>query len=274
MKALYRDDDFGARLHYDELLQQRERQLDQLDGPVARVYERRLGRAAAGAAGIAGASALVAASVAVGADLMEKDGALSKILLGSWLVAGAAYLAGRLVAKHRIRPILQRMAQPSGDLRADLERLRDAEPSRAMRQLADGLERSSVALPLMTLALLMPLTLHALVWALWGWDGGDFDVWILMSSVIVGHCHLVLAFLCWRFARNMRGWSTSMLADRRHREGWVAWAITAAVSFFPGIVLLAIPPALVSLTGLFAPISFYVMTRRVVAERRILEDAA
>ena len=278
MKALYRDDDLGARLHYEDLLQQREREMDQLGGPVARLYERRLGRAAAGAAGIAGAAALVASSVAVVArKAMEepKDGNLTEILFGSWLVAGAAYLAGRLVAKHRIRSALQRMARPSGDLRADVERLRDAEPSRALRKLTDGLERSSVALPLMMFALLMPLTLQAIVSrSLGSWESDAFDGWILLSLAIVGHCHLVLAYLGWRFARNMRSWSTQVLAGKRHREGWMAWAITVAVSCFPGILLIAIPPILVAVTGFFVPIAFYVMARRVVSERMALEAHA
>lgn len=275
MKALYRDDDLGVRLHYEDLLQQREREMDQLGGPVARLYERRLGRAAAGAAGIAGSAALVASSVAVAAMDEPKDGSLTQILLGSWLVSGAAYLAGRLLAKHRIRSALQRMARPSGDLRADVERLRSAEPSRALRHLTDGLERSSVALPLVMFALLMPLTIQAIVSRPMGaWDSGEFDSWIKMSLVIVGHCHLVLAYLSWRFARNMRSWSTQVLASKRHREGWVAWAITVAVSCFPGIVLIAIPPILVAVTGLFVPIAFYGMARRVVSERMALEAHA
>lgn len=275
MKALYRDDDLGARLHYEDLLQQRERVMDHLGGPVARLYERRLGRAAAGAAGIAGSAALVASAAAFISVKEPQDGSLTQILFGSWLVAGAAYLAGRLVAKQRIRSALQRMARPSGDLRADVERLRNAEPSRAVRQLTDGLERSSVALPLMMFALLMPLTLQAIVSKpLSLWDSGEFDNWILLSLAIVGHCHLVLAYLGWRFARNMQSWSTQMLANKRHREGWGAWAITVAVSCFPGILLIAIPPILVAVTGLFVPIAFYAMARRVVSERRTLEAHA
>lgn len=275
MKALYRDDDLGARLHYEDLLQQREREMDQLGGPVARLYERRLGRAAAGAVGIAGSAALVASAVTLAALEAPKDGRLTQILFGSWLVAGAAYLAGRLVAKHRIRSALQRMARPSGDLRADVERLRSAEPSRALRHLTDGLERSSVALPLMMFALLMPLTIQAIVYNPLGFGDSDkFDSWIMMSLVIVGHCHLVLAYLGWRFARNMRSWSTQILADKRHREGLVAWAITVAVSCFPGIILIAIPPILVAVTGFFVPIAFYVMARRVVSERMALEAHA
>jgi hypothetical protein len=275
MKALYRDDELGVRLHYEDLLQQRERAIDHLSGPVARIYERRLGRAAAGAVGVAGAAALAASSLTVFVIDEPKDGALTQILFGSWLVAGAAYLAGRLIAKHRIRSALQRMARPSGDLRADVERLREAEPARALRRLTDGLERSSVALPLMMVALLMPLTLQAIVSKpLFSWKGDDFDGWILMSLAIVGHCHLVLAYLGWRFARTMRSWSTQVLVGKRHREGWVAWGITTAVSFVPGIILLAIPPILVAVTGLFVPIVFYAMTVRVAAERGTLEAHA
>lgn len=269
MKALYRDDDLGARLQYEALRELRERQLDHLDVPVRTIYERRVGRTAAGAAGLVGAAWLALASTLTGLGHGHRDGFLLQVLMGTWGVAGIAYLVGRLNAKLRMRSVLQRMFHPSGNPRADVERLLQDEPLRALGRMTDRLERWSVALPMMALSLIMPLTLHAFAWILL-WNNRNFDDWILMSLAVVGHAHLVLAYLSWRFARNLHGWTSAELTKRRHREGWLAWVITTAASCFPGILLLGIPPGLVAVTGLFGPIVFYVNAKRVVAERQAL----
>lgn len=69
--------------------------------------------------------------------------------------------------------------------------------------MADEWELPSIGFPLMAIALASPLTLHFLVGALIG-EAADYDGWIVISMAVVGHCHLILAGLAWRFARQIR----------------------------------------------------------------------
>jgi hypothetical protein len=102
----------------------------------------------------------------------------------------------------------------------------------------------------------------------------EFDHWIQFSMVFVGHSHLVLAFLAWRFARLLRNHPQRTSPGR---SGWFALLFTGASSAVPAGVLffpfgLGVAIGLVLATGLvFVPFSFWKIGRAAVDERRVLE---
>jgi hypothetical protein len=142
---------------------------------------------------------------------------------------------------------------------------------------ADAFEKASVALPLMAIALLAPLTIHAGVWAaILGIQGDlsafpEFDGWVAMSLVIVGHAHLLLAFFGYRFAKKLREMPLSEIDRAGSSMAWRAFWWTVFASALPGAILYLIPPVLTLLTGLlFSPAMFFLMWKRVIAERKAL----
>src|SRR5262249_30968662 len=139
---------------------------------------------------------------------------------------------------------------PTGDLHRDLALLEAAAPRSELIGRTEALERESVMFPLMAIALLAPLCIHFIVAGAWIWP--KFDQWIAVSYVLVGHSHLVLAYLGWSFARRVCRTPTEDLATVSH-GGWRAYWIVVGSSAFPGAVLLMIPIALVAVTGLFIP---------------------
>lgn len=269
---IYRDRDEGLRLRYEALeekLAERE-----IDGAVVRVYRDRAARSAAGMTGVAGAVA-VATTVGLEHAFGKPDGLATWVLVGSWGAVLAAHRAARAFAPARLRRGVDRMTRPTGDLERDLDRLERATPGHAQRALADGLERSSAALPLMGLALIAPLSLHLIavtvVRAVGGQgliEGDDFDTWIGLSLLIVGHAHITLAALGYTFARDLRASSAAVIGRTLTRKGWAALGWTVLASCVPGIVLILLPPILTAVTGLvFVPASFVLVRRKVLAER-------
>lgn len=103
----------------------------------------------------------------------------------------------------------------------------------------------SLYLPGVGLALVLPLTIHLPVVLLLG---GNFDLWCGLSAPITGIAHVALALLVASRA--------CALADGRPTRSPVSiYTIVLAISCVPFVVLWAIPPILVSLTGLpFLPI--------------------
>jgi len=159
----------------------------------------------------------------------------------------------------------------------------DEPVARFVAAAARPLERAATAVPMMALALLLPLTIHFIVYA--GIAGASgrvdtyaFDKWIAISLVIVGHCHLILAYLCWRFARAGVGRGGVGVDD----QGWLAWWIVIVASVFSGLVLVFflpyaalalvfVVPGLVTTTGLlFIPALFGRAARRIRHERGLL----
>jgi hypothetical protein len=273
----YRDDSLAAALRYDDLLEQRIEELPAALA-VARVREARVGRIAAGIAGLAGMLVLAVATIHLGTSSAAgslKTGALGEILLGTWGAMGIAYALGRVGTRLRLRkPGIPRR---SGDGWTDVARLEAPLLSMADVRRADAFEKASVALPLMAIALLAPLTIHAGVWAaLLGVQGQleafpEFDVWVAMSLVIVGHAHLLLAFFGYRFAKKLREMPLSEIDRAGSSMAWRAVWWTVFASALPGAILYLIPPVLTLLTGLlFSPAMFYMMRKRVIAERAAL----
>jgi hypothetical protein len=276
---VYRNAEEALRRRRDELVCQRQLEVATLPAVVPGVYVRRSARVVAGAVGIACASFLASAAA------VQRDG-LTTILQASWLCMAGTYLFGRMAAQAHVRSVLERTFAPAESAAGDVLRLEGLSPAGVVRELAERIEWRSVALPMTALALFLPLSLHYLVAAMLRVsvpNGHDFDGWISMSLLFVGHCHVVLAYQAWRFARVLRAtrdvFSVGLIADR---SGWHAWGITIASSLVAGVLLLLIvpiagialvivAPAVVAATGLaFIPAMFTRMGRRIREERLLL----
>ena len=104
----------------------------------------------------------------------------------------------------------------------------------------------SLSVPTLGIALLSPLTLHALAWVPLGLLTRDlmlFDYWAIMSIWITGVAHLVFAVAC---ARRV----ARLAADQEARSLGSVIAITVVTSCVPFVLLLAIPPILVAFTAM------------------------
>jgi hypothetical protein len=127
-------------------------------------------------------------------------------------------------------------------------------------------------------SLLAPLSIHGLLWFPFahpetlasGMD--DFGTWVALSVIIVGHAHLALLVCAVRWAYRLRSVETFQLGIGRARGWGTALLVSAGIACLPGIVLLAIPPILVLVTGLaFVPLMYHVATRTIARERTVLE---
>jgi hypothetical protein len=272
---IYRDDEEALRARRRELIVLRQEELGAISTAALYVRARRSARIAAGSTGIA-AAAIMALLSATGTP-----GATACLVLAwpAMLIARSVVLAG---AKRRGMRALHRRYTPSEDVADDLERL-DEPVARFVAEAARPLERAATALPMIAFALLLPLTIHFAVYAAIGGVSGGiemqaFDKWIAVSLVIVGHCHLILSFLCWRFARAAAPRGGVGVDD----QGWLAWWIVIVASVFSGLVLVFfltyaalalvfVVPGLVTTTGLlFIPALFGRAARRIRHERGLL----
>jgi hypothetical protein len=237
------------------------------------VYVRRVGRAVGGFVGVL--MAVAAFALAVLGDGDHRGIATAVLLLG-WPVALLGGAWGRLLAVgsfgHAPLPA------STGDAAGDLALLEARDPLRAARDAAASWERSSAAFPLAAASLLAPLTIHFLVYAVFdvahfgASTFEDFGGWAAISVVIVGHAHLALLVCASRWAYGLRTRATDEIPLDVNRAWLEALLISAGIACLPGIVLLAIPPILVVLTGLlFVPLMFKAMARVVVGERGVLE---
>ena len=269
----YRDDTEGARIHYEELCEAWDAARRAFSRAES-VHARRTARIWAGTAGILGAAA-IAGTTAVRylGEAKALEGVPTALLPVSWLAMAVAYAAGIVVADVRLRAFVDRPRR-TGDPRADACRLEEALPEIDQRARVNAMERASVALPMIAAALLVPLSIHLACYSLAllaGKPVAGFDWWIACSGVIVGHAHLALAYFSWSFAQKARRATVFEVAAGKAGSGWTVWMMTVAVSALPGVVLLAIPPALTLVTGLlFIPAMFGMMKRRIVRERRAL----
>jgi hypothetical protein len=189
---------------------------------------RRVGRVMFGSALVLGAVVLSVAAALLSMYEAVQVASTPLIFATTWLGALVAYVAGRIggaaFVKVRGLPLEDRLLFPS------------------------------LALPLIGMSLVMPLTLHAVI-SLFLHDATGFEEWTRMSLVVVGHAHLALAALAgtaaWRMARG-----------EQHLSGMKILFITVGVSCVPGVILLALPPVIVLATGLvFVPAMIAAMSR-------------
>lgn len=268
----YRDPNEGARVRFHTILERLNLD-DEKVARAARVHARRTGRIWAGVTGIV-AMAAVAGSILyaglIAPGQYPYPGVPTLLLLAAWPAMGAAYLLGKAWSTWstgRDRAVLRETENAQADLvrlEAGWRRVDD------VRERADLKERGSVQLPLIALAFLCPLTLHWMIATPLS-VGHDFDKWIMLSLVLVGHAHLVLAYQAARFARNALNMSAVEVEQTRSKKQWAAFGWTVVASALPGALFFLIPPIITAATGLIvAPLMFHSAARWIVDERREL----
>lgn len=146
--------------------------------------------------------------------------------------------------------------------------LSSPDDSRRLRALAARVEPLSYSLPLVGLALVGPLSLHAPLFVL-AQDGLlALGRWMAISAVLVGLAHITLAALSVRFARKLH---RGTLTRSPEREALRAVGFTTLAACVPGFAWLGIPPIIVAITGLlFVPAAFAVIARCRGFERAVL----
>jgi hypothetical protein len=202
---------------------------------------------------------------------------VARVIAGGVGIVGAVVTAASLVDLTPWSPPLVLMASAAAPLATYLA-VRNAMRFSSARGSVD-LEGWSLGLPLVATVVLAPLSLHAVVAALIGAAGPEsfatqlsgFTGWMRISGAIVGHAHLALAVLAARFVRRLRRRSHAELATSAGRAGVNDVLMTAAIAAVPGIVLLAIPPVLVAVTGIaFVPFAYEGARRVLLRERELL----
>jgi hypothetical protein len=272
-QGIYRNSDDAVRRRRAEAAARWHEELAVLQPRLVDVYAQRVARIAFGMTGVLGFAALILAA-AYGTE----DQAPTRTLGVVWVAMITAYLSARWSAVRHAWRELGRPAIPGFDPWNDVDRLENDSPLATIRRLAERLEQRSVSWPLVGWALILPLSLHFVVFLLLGGSvvSDDFDEWIAISLLCVGHCHLVLAFRCWRFAPTLG-----------EREGWKAlgWTILACVGswvlpwmafgghvrgpMIVGIVLWTM--TVVGVTGVvFVPAMFGRIRKQIHAERDVL----
>jgi hypothetical protein len=240
-----------------------------VSGVLARaILARRMGRTAAGVAGVAGGILFFARAVRRALDGHHgwlwgpdenDDGNLVKVLLGTWAAMAVLYGIGRLAGSAWGH---------------DAETRRRARA--AVLDRVDLLAAPSFALPLAAVGLLMPYTLHAAVSEVWcvvtsstGDHVRELDGWIVFTVPFVALSHLVIVGFGARFGRQLAAG-----VGPKDAFGYAAGAVALATlaACIPGIVLLAIPPVVVAVTAAaFVPPAFQGMAKRAALEHAALE---
>lgn len=184
------------------------------------VFAKRAARIAFGIVLLLGMAALLDFAIAEGAHTPRGVHAWH-IIVGSWLAAAIAAVVVWAVTVVRRPP-----------------------------RNSDALRRAALSVPAIGIALLLPLTLH-LPFALN--DLTAFDTWAVASLVVVGHVHLIFAFLVWRRARALTGNGRPITVAR-------IYILTCIAAAFPFIL----PSPLVALTGI--PVAALLVRMKTIAE--------
>jgi hypothetical protein len=279
VQAAYRDDAAAAKLRYDEQVVRWNATAASLSS-AAEVHTLRSARIAAGSAGILGVIVLaIALFLSVVVWHVAPRGLLSLILLGTWVAVVIAYqLARRRAAARAARAAVA--PAPSDDPWADLARLAALPPGASLHALAASQERASASLPLIALSLLLPLSIHGSLYAIavvatcHAEVIGNYDYWILLTIIGVGHAHLALAWFVRSFAKSLANIPDDELLAEAERRARRAFWWTVGVSAIPGAYLVLIPPILVAITvALFCKPMFRRIAAEVLLERQELGEA-
>jgi hypothetical protein len=99
----------------------------------------------------------------------------------------------------------------------------------------------------------------------------NYDEWIALSLLIVGHAHVALAVFYARFASKAQRLHDTTLAAGRSRGEWSIYGWVVLISAIPGVVCMGLPPILTAVTALFFhPFLYRGMTRTILEERAAL----
>jgi hypothetical protein len=266
MNIAYRDSLEGARLRYADLLTRAGEGLT--PSAASRVYAARTGRVWAGVAGIAGAAGVVTMTALRFLGPHTRGVSPTLVLLLSWPAMVSAYIAGALGAAHRAKRAL--VPAETGDLHADLARLEQGWSVEEVRALANRWPWASTALPMMAVAFLAPLSLHAIAATFMG-ALDKFDEWIALSIGIVGHAHVALAIFYAAFGSRARWLDDATLAAQPSPGPWAVYGWVVLVSAIPGILFMLLPPIITAVTALFFhPFLYRGMIRTLLKERAAL----
>lgn len=275
--SLYRDGTEALRQEVQRLRKRHQVAIEALREPAESVFMARCARVAAGRVLMGGAVAMIAAGIAM---LVLDDNylngrawdhnVLTTVLLATWPVAIATFLVTRAWARHSFERRLLAPLDSTGDVHADLTRVRRFDPGQHAMRLLVGMEPASMASLLCGAALLLPLTLHFFAGLALGAEVAEYDSWIAISAIAVGHCHLILAVRAWRYGRLLATMPTMALLHRSYDPGWKTYGIVLVASLFPGVLLMFVPVILVGLTGVFIPLIYGWAARRIANERDAL----
>jgi hypothetical protein len=270
----YRDHEESITPRLEDALARIGRELGGDALPIAkRLYRRRLARAVAGV--VAALVGLVTLAVGLFDGIRSYGGASRAaapwVLIGGLALVAAVYLVARCEGGWRVGRTVRRAVAQSGTAAWDLARLEHASPLRDVRARARALEHVSIASPLVALALLSPLALHGAIYLVMGLSGrgpsiDGFGWWMGFSAIIVGHAHLLLAFLSLRFASQLHA-SEGVYQPKMTALRALGWTTLAAA--LPGILLLALPPAVTFITGVFTVLPAFDWARRTLAAERL-----
>ncbi len=279
-ESLYRDGTEALRQEVARLRQRHVLAVEAMRKTAEPVYVARFARAAAGRVLLGSAVMLLVVGLGLLLGTWAETGAnidpcassaLTAVLMASWPAAGLAYAVARRRARRSFVPRLLAPIEITCDVHADLERARRYDPGQHATRLVGSMESASLAPLLAGIGLLLPLSLHFLVgMGLLDVELAEFDGWIAMSAVVVGHCHVILAVRAWRYGKQLTTAPTVALLHRVYEQGWKTYGIVLAASLFPGVLLLFVPVVLVGVTGLFIPMLYGWAPRRLVEERDAL----
>lgn len=135
----------------------------------------------------------------------------------------------------------------------------------ALRQQAESLSQRSLAWPLVSLSLLVPISLHFLVALPFGEN--EFEVWMVMSLALSGVAHFALIAMAWVFAQQKHKLPSKV---RGISFGLMAWLVSIGGGMIPGVVLYFIPVILVAVSGVFIPFAFSYFAMRWEKEHQAL----
>ncbi len=278
MTTAYRSLDPVLQERLREYRERQERERDAIDA-ARRVLAKRVGLAVAGSS--AAAFGVLMFLAALG---LRRDEA--PLFLGAgWIAGGVAMALGRAIVLSREASALAAGPVLTGDTHVDLAVIDRLDPRNDLRRRASRWERASVALPMLGLSLLTPLTLH---WTLatihaasrGGVSPSDFSAWIALSAFFVGLAHVALVVHSLIWASSLRRRPTANLRIGVHRAWITALGMATGASLLPGTLFVSdvgpsvlLPPLIVAATGLaFIPLMYWATARRLAAERSRLGD--
>jgi len=263
--TVYRDVEVGVRARLDAGMRARANEVQTAHPALADIYARRIGRIAGGIVGVCLGCALpITAALMSWMHSNFDRGQLSIGLIVAVCVSVATRFFARAWAMEHATDLLSTF-ELSGNVYGDIARLESEHPVAALAARADRLERASISWPLAAIAVLAPLSIHLFVAGYWA--RGNFDRWMVLSYIIVGHAHAFLAICGVRLAIRLRKAEDLIRFEPR---AWKAYFLTIGVGAIPGGILMLVPPILVALTGLFIPPVWGWAVRAVSYERRVL----
>ncbi len=276
-RGIYRDEAVGARLQVRRLRLQRQRELAALPPVLRVIYARRVSRAVAGAAAATGGLALlgfgVIRALAVGAQ--GADGQLTLLLGSCWVAAVLLYVGAGAWAKVSFDRALAAELRVQGEVFQCLQQLRAVNLRGRALAMINGAASPSVTLWLSGLCILLPLSLHYAAVSLFTLQVAPhhgFDVYIVLSACIVGHCHLVLFYCAICDGRALVTGAIGL--EESARLGWGTYGWVVLSSLVPGLGFIGIPVLLVAITGLYLPFAYGWTGHRIGQERRLLAELA